>query len=67
MAAVVGPDSRLVLKKLTVGRDFGTAVEVLQGIDAQDAIVVNPPDSLENGQQVTVNGSSGDQTPDPKS
>jgi RND family efflux transporter MFP subunit len=28
--AVVGPDNRLILKKLTIGRDFGDSVEVLQ-------------------------------------
>ena len=33
MAAVVGPDNRIVLKKLTIGRDFGNTVEVLEGID----------------------------------
>jgi RND family efflux transporter MFP subunit len=54
MAAVVGPDSRLLLKKLLIGRDYGTSVEVLQGISAQDAVVVNPPDSLEDGEQVVL-------------
>src|SRR5579864_8637964 len=34
MAAVVGPDGRINLKKLTIGRDFGNSLEVLQGIDA---------------------------------
>lgn len=52
MAAVVGPDKRLTLKKLAIGRDYGTSVEVLQGISAEDAVVVNPPDALENGEQV---------------
>src|ERR1019366_8247511 len=54
MAAVVGPDRRLNLKKITIGRDFGNTVEVLQGIDPEDAVVVNPPDSLEQGEQVNV-------------
>jgi RND family efflux transporter MFP subunit len=54
MAAVVGPDSRLVMKPITIGRDFGNAVEVLEGIDAADRVVVNPPDSLQQGQQVNV-------------
>ena len=60
LVAVVGPDNRLVLKKLAIGRDFGDSVEVLQGIDKQDAIVINPPDSLENGQQVLVTGQNPD-------
>jgi RND family efflux transporter MFP subunit len=54
MAAVVGPDHRLTMKRLTIGRDLGTTVEVLQGIDPQDSIVINPPDSLEQGEEVMV-------------
>ena len=50
MAAVVGPDNRINLKKLTIGRDFGNTLEVLQGIDPADRIVVNPPDALEQGE-----------------
>ncbi len=65
MAAVVGPDNRLTLKKLSIGRDFGNSVEVLQGIDQRDSVVINPPDSLENGEQVTVNQNN-DPAPDPK-
>jgi len=53
-AAVVGSDSRINLKKLVIGRDFGNAVEVLQGIDPSDRIVVNPPDSLEQNELVNV-------------
>ena len=54
MAAVVGADSHLVLKPITIGRDFGNAVEVLQGIDVADRIVINPPDSLLQGEQVAL-------------
>jgi RND family efflux transporter MFP subunit len=54
MAAVVGSDSRLNLKRITIGRDLGTAVEVLQGIAPEDNVVVNPPDALEQGEQVNV-------------
>lgn len=59
MAAVVNPDNRIALKKLTVGRDFGTSIEVLEGVAPPDAVVINPPDSLENGEQVTVSGQNG--------
>ena len=57
MAAVVGPDGKLLLKKLTIGRDLGNSVEVLDGITQSDAIVINPPDSLETGQQVNITSS----------
>jgi RND family efflux transporter MFP subunit len=54
MAAVVGPDNRINLKKLTIGRDFGNALEVADGIGAADRIVINPPDSLEQNEQVNI-------------
>jgi hypothetical protein len=37
-----------------IGRDFGIALEVLQGLEANDWIVLNPADSLEEGQEVRV-------------
>lgn len=58
MAAVVGPDHHLILKKLTIGRDFGTTLEVLDGVTTQDLIVVNPPDALEQGEQVNIAATS---------
>ena len=54
MAAVASADSRITLKKVTIGRDFGNSLEILQGIDPQDRIVVNPPDSLEQNELVHV-------------
>src|SRR6185312_10851443 len=54
-AAVVGDDNKVHLHAITIGRDYGSAVEVLDGLQANDEIVVNPADSLEDGQQVNVN------------
>ena len=54
LAAVVNSDNTLSLHKLTIGRDLGNSVEVLEGITRDDNIVVNPPDSLENGEKVAV-------------
>jgi RND family efflux transporter MFP subunit len=53
-AAVVDSGHKIHLKSLTIGRDFGTTLEVLQGLDASDSIVLNPADSLEEGQEVRV-------------
>jgi len=66
MAAVVGPDNRLNLKKITIGRDFGANLEVLEGISPEDNIVINPPDALEQGQQVKVAPQSTTNTPNAK-
>jgi RND family efflux transporter MFP subunit len=54
MVAVVGPDSRIELKHVEIGRDMGATVELVGGIDANDAIVVNPPDALDQGEPVRV-------------
>jgi RND family efflux transporter MFP subunit len=51
---VVGADHKVHLKAINIGRDFGTKVEILGGLDANDQIVVNPADSLEDGQEVNI-------------
>jgi membrane fusion protein, multidrug efflux system len=53
-AAVVGPDGKVTLKSIVIGRDFGSTIEILGGIEPTDQIIINPSDSLENGQQVNV-------------
>lgn len=42
------------LRPITIGRDFGATLEIVGGIDASDRIVINPSDSIEEGQQVHV-------------
>ncbi|MGO8786175.1 MAG: efflux RND transporter periplasmic adaptor subunit [Terriglobia bacterium] len=43
---------------ITLGRDFGTSVEVVSGLDASEKVITNPPDSLVEGQEVR-NATSG--------
>jgi membrane fusion protein, multidrug efflux system len=57
--AVVGADQKVHLKSIIIGRDFGIKVEILGGLDPADQIVVNPSDSLEEGQQVRVKAGAG--------
>jgi membrane fusion protein, multidrug efflux system len=52
--AVVGPDKKIQLRAISIGRDYGTTLEILGGVDPNDQVVINPPDSLENGEQVNV-------------
>jgi membrane fusion protein, multidrug efflux system len=52
--AIVGPSDRVELRPIMIGRDFGTSLEILQGVRANDRVVQNPPDALENGQIVHV-------------
>ncbi|HEY4741620.1 MAG TPA: efflux RND transporter periplasmic adaptor subunit [Candidatus Acidoferrales bacterium] len=52
--AVVTQKGAVHLKSVTLGRDLGTSMEVLSGIDANDSIVLNPPDSIGEGDVVNV-------------
>jgi RND family efflux transporter MFP subunit len=57
--AVVGSDHKVHLKAITIGRDYGIKVEILGGLDPNDLIVVNPADSLEDGQEVNIKTTAG--------
>jgi multidrug efflux system membrane fusion protein len=52
--AVVGSDGKVQLRPINIGRDYGTTLEILGGVSPDEQIVVNPADSLENGQQVNI-------------
>ncbi len=52
--AVVGTDNKVTLRPITIGHDYGTTLEILTGVDPSDRIIVNPADSLEDGQTVNV-------------
>jgi multidrug efflux system membrane fusion protein len=52
--AVVGPDNKVQLRPITIGRDYGATLEVLGGVSLQDRIIINPADSLEDGQAVHI-------------
>jgi RND family efflux transporter MFP subunit len=51
---IVGPDNRIHLKKIKIGRDLGGKLEVVNGISPTDRIVVNPADSLAEGMVVRL-------------
>jgi len=57
--AVVGAEGKIHLKPILIGRDFGNKLEVLNGLELTDKIVVNPADSLEDGQPVKVKAEGG--------
>jgi RND family efflux transporter MFP subunit len=52
--AVVDKDSKVELRKIIIGKDFGATLEIVGGVDPNDQIIINPSDSLENGQKVHV-------------
>jgi membrane fusion protein, multidrug efflux system len=51
---VVKPDNSVELHDIKVGRDFGTTIEIVQGVTPSDKIIVNPSDSLTTGTMVRV-------------
>jgi len=61
--AIVDAQRRIQLKSIVEGRDFGNTIEVLSGLDADDAVVINPPDSIVSGAMVRVAAPPPAQTP----
>ena len=53
--AVVDNSSDMIqLHPVTIARDLGATLEIAQGLTPSDRIVINPPDSIANGDHVTV-------------
>jgi RND family efflux transporter MFP subunit len=51
---VVRDGNRAELANIILGRDFGGEVEVVSGLQADDVVIMNPPDSLISGETVRV-------------
>jgi multidrug efflux pump subunit AcrA (membrane-fusion protein) len=52
--AQVGQDRRVHLLTVQAGRDLGTEVEILSGLNGSEEVINNPPDNLAEGQPVNV-------------
>ncbi len=59
VAVVQGGKAHLI--PITLGHDFGTEVEVVSGLDGNERLITNPPDSLVDGEPVRTAGSNTDQ------
>jgi RND family efflux transporter MFP subunit len=51
---VVREGDKVELVSVVIGKDYGTELEVVSGIDANDQVILNPPDSLTAGTAVHV-------------
>jgi multidrug efflux pump subunit AcrA (membrane-fusion protein) len=51
---LVGSDTKVVLRSIKLGRDFGKTVEVLEGLSPTDRVILNPSDSLTAGAVVRI-------------
>jgi RND family efflux transporter MFP subunit len=70
--ATVEGGNRAKLVTIVLGRDFGATVEVVSGLTDADRVIVSPPDSLVDGEQVQIaqpnqQGGSGNASPQPQS
>ena len=52
--ALVGSDNVVKLRPVRIGRNYGESVEVIEGVASGDRLVLNPPDSLTQGDKVQV-------------
>ncbi len=52
--ATVDAQQRVRLRTVTIGRDFGSEVEILGGVTDADQVIVNPLDSLVDGDPVRI-------------
>ncbi len=53
-ASVVNDGQHAELRNITLGRDYGSEVEVVSGLSPQDHVIINPPDSLVQGELVRI-------------
>jgi hypothetical protein len=54
MRVAVVRNGKAVLMPITIGRDFGTQVEVVSGVGSGDEVIENPSDSLTSGAAVRL-------------
>jgi multidrug efflux system membrane fusion protein len=52
--ATVGDNGQVVMKSVTIGRDYGSDIEIVQGLTADDRVILSPPDSLTEDAHVRV-------------
>jgi membrane fusion protein (multidrug efflux system) len=52
--ATINAANRVAMQTVTLGRDFGTRIEIATGLDEHARIVANPSDAIATGEFVTV-------------
>jgi RND family efflux transporter MFP subunit len=51
---VVKQDGTVELRKIVIGRDLGASLEIVDGLNVDDAVIINPSDGLAAGQAVSI-------------
>jgi RND family efflux transporter MFP subunit len=52
--ATIDEQKRVKLKSIVQGRDFGNTIEILSGVESDEVVILNPPDSLTDGVLVRI-------------
>ena len=65
MVAVVDEKNRVNIKPVQLGRNYGVRVEVMSGLTSGDRLVLNPPDSLSTGDEVSFVAAEDDKVAKP--
>ena len=52
--ATVDAEKHVKLKSIVQGRDFGNTIEILSGLQPDEVVILNPPDSLTDGVAVRI-------------
>jgi hypothetical protein len=61
----VDANNHVVLKEVQIGRDYGSDIEIIHGLTADDNVILSPPDSLADGVSVRVSAPKS-QSPKPE-
>ena len=59
LLAIVGADDRVTLARVRIARDYGSKVDIQGKLPPGARIVLNPPESLDEGDRVRVAGGDG--------
>ena len=62
--ATLDGQKRVKLKSIVQGRDFGNTIEILSGLEPDEVVILNPPDSLTDGVLVRIASPPPDQAKD---
>ena len=52
--ALVDPDGKVEIRKVSVTHDLGTRLQIADGLSESDRLIINPPPGLVAGNHVTV-------------
>jgi hypothetical protein len=52
--AVVDAKGNVALRKVVIAQDLGQTLEIESGIDVNDKVIINPSDSIADGDHVQI-------------